>query len=135
MTAGGLLRRSAKALFFWIISTIYRAPASVAKHLGRSPRCCCCVCSRLWAERRRSWISGGSARRRSIRERHPVTPIDRTWLTVALEETPSGITGACSYKNDLFEPNTLRHWIADYNTILAKAAANPVTSLGRLADR
>ncbi len=47
MTAGGLLRRSAKALFFWIISTIYRAPASVAKHLGRSPRCCCCVCSRL----------------------------------------------------------------------------------------
>ena len=62
-------------------------------------------------------------------------PIDRTWLRVTLRETPSGITGACSYKNDLFEPNTLQHWIADYKTILAKAAANPETSLGRLADR
>ena len=71
----------------------------------------------------------------AYREGQPVMPIDRTWLTVTLQETPSGVTGACSYKNDLFEPNTLQHWIADYNTILAKAAANPETPLGRLADR
>jgi hypothetical protein len=32
------------------------------------------------------------------------------------------------------KPNALQHWIADYTTILAKAAANPETSLGRLAD-
>jgi len=50
-----------------------------------------------------------------------------------LKETPSGITGSCSYKDDLFEPNALRHWISDYKTILAKAAANPETSLGGLA--
>ena len=42
------------------------------------------------------------------------------------------MTGSCSYKNDLFEPDALQHWIADYTTILAKAAANPETSLGRL---
>ena len=63
-----------------------------------------------------------------------VQPIDRSWLSVMLEETPSGVTGSCSYKNDLFEPNALQHWIVDYTTILAKAAANPETSLGRLAD-
>jgi len=68
-------------------------------------------------------------------EGQPVLPIDRTWLTVMLKETPSGITGSCGYKNDLFEPNTLQHWIADYKMILAKAAANPETSLSRLADR
>ena len=63
-----------------------------------------------------------------------VLPVDRSWLSVVLKETPSGITGSCSYKDDLFEPDTLQHWIADYTTILAKAAANPETSLGRLAD-
>ena len=67
------------------------------------------------------------------REGQPVLPINRTWLTVMLKETPSGITGSCSYKDDLFEPNALRHWISDYKTILAKAAANPETSLGGLA--
>ena len=61
-------------------------------------------------------------------------PIDRSWPPVKLEETPSGVTGSWSYKNDLFEPNALQHWIADYTTILAKAATNPETSLGRLAD-
>jgi hypothetical protein len=64
-----------------------------------------------------------------------VLPIDRSWLSVVLKETPSGITGSCSYKDDLFEPDTLQNWIADYTTILAKAAANPETSLGRLSDR
>ena len=61
-------------------------------------------------------------------------PIDRTWLAMTLAETPSGITGACRYKKDLFEPNS-PNWIADYKTILAKAAAKPKELLGRLADR
>jgi amino acid adenylation domain-containing protein len=70
----------------------------------------------------------------AYREGQQVLPIDRARLTLMLEETPSGITGSCSYKSDLFEPNTLRNWIADYKMILAKAAANPETSLGRLID-
>jgi amino acid adenylation domain-containing protein len=70
----------------------------------------------------------------AYREGQQVLPINRTWLTVMLEETPSGITGSCTYKNDLFEPNALQHWIADYKRILAKAAAKPEASLGRLAD-
>jgi non-ribosomal peptide synthetase component F len=63
-----------------------------------------------------------------------VMPIDRTWLTMILKETPSGITGGCSYKEELFEPKTSRSWIADYQTILTKAALSPGTPLGRLAD-
>ena len=64
-----------------------------------------------------------------------VQPIDRSWLSLILKETASGITGSCSYKDDLFEPDTLRHWMADYTSILVKAAATPERSLGRLADR
>jgi amino acid adenylation domain-containing protein len=63
-----------------------------------------------------------------------VMPIDRTWLTMILKETPSGITGGCSYKDELFEPEASRGWIAEYRTILAKAAISPGTPLGRLAD-
>lgn len=61
-------------------------------------------------------------------------PIDRAWLSMTLKETPSGITGVCGHKNDLFEANTVQNWIADYATILAKAAANPDKQLGRLTD-
>jgi non-ribosomal peptide synthetase component F len=68
-------------------------------------------------------------------EGQPVLSIDRTWLTVMLKETPSGIAGACSYKKNLFEPDGLQHWIADYKTILANAAVNPKAPLGRLTDR
>jgi hypothetical protein len=68
------------------------------------------------------------------RQGQPVLPIDRTWLSVMLKETDSGITGSCNYKSDLFESSTLQHWIADYVRILAKAADNPQRSLGRLAD-
>jgi len=63
-----------------------------------------------------------------------VLPIDRSWLSVMLKETSSGIVGSCSYKSDLFEPDTLQRWMADYRTILAKAAAEPETLLGRLTD-
>jgi hypothetical protein len=52
-----------------------------------------------------------------------------------LKEAPSGIVGSCSYKDDLFEPDIIKHWVADYTMILTKAAANPETSLGRLIDR
>jgi hypothetical protein len=69
------------------------------------------------------------------REGQPVLSVDRTWLTVILKETPSGVAGSCSYKTDLFEPDTLPHWIADYGMILAKAATNPKITLGRLAGR
>jgi amino acid adenylation domain-containing protein len=67
-------------------------------------------------------------------EGQPALSIDRTWLTVMLKETSSGITGSCSYKTDLFESDTLQNWVADYKMVLTKAAANPETPVGRLAD-
>jgi acyl-CoA synthetase (AMP-forming)/AMP-acid ligase II/acyl carrier protein len=67
-------------------------------------------------------------------EGRTVMPIDRAWLSMTLKETPSGITGICGHKSDLFAPNTVDDWIADYTAVLAKAAANPDMQLGRLAD-
>jgi amino acid adenylation domain-containing protein len=68
------------------------------------------------------------------REGQPVLPVDRTWLRLTLKERPSGISGSCIYKCEVLEPTTIRHWMAGYKSILAKAAANPEMSLGRLAD-
>lgn len=67
------------------------------------------------------------------REGQSVMPIDRTWLYMTLKETPSSISGTCRYKEDLFEPKTIRRWIADYRAILVSAAASPGNSLGQLA--
>jgi acyl-CoA synthetase (AMP-forming)/AMP-acid ligase II/acyl carrier protein len=67
-------------------------------------------------------------------EGRSVMPIDRAWLSMTLKETPSGVTGICGQKNELFESNTTQDWIADYTAILAKVAANPDRQLGRLAD-
>jgi amino acid adenylation domain-containing protein len=68
------------------------------------------------------------------REGQPVLPIDRTWLRLTLKERASGIAGSCAYKDDLFDAKTIKQWFTDYKRILAKAAANPEMSLGRLAD-
>jgi non-ribosomal peptide synthetase component F len=62
-------------------------------------------------------------------------PIDRTWLSVMLKESPAGVAGSCSYKGDLFEPKAIRRWVKDYTAILARAVANPELPLGRLGDR
>jgi len=67
------------------------------------------------------------------REGQAVLPIDRSWLTVMLKERPSGITGSCRFKDDLFEANTVEHWMAHYKSILAKVAASPQILLARLA--
>jgi acyl-CoA synthetase (AMP-forming)/AMP-acid ligase II/acyl carrier protein len=65
------------------------------------------------------------------REGLSLMPINRTWLTMTLNETSSGIVGACSYKTDLF---TGVRWVDDYNAILSKVAANPQKPLGLFAD-
>lgn len=65
-------------------------------------------------------------------EERSAMPIDRAWLSITLKDTPSGITGICGRKDDLFKPNTVQNWIADYTAILANAAANPNEQLGRL---
>jgi acyl-CoA synthetase (AMP-forming)/AMP-acid ligase II/acyl carrier protein len=70
----------------------------------------------------------------AYQEGRTAMPIDRAWLSMALRESSSGITGICGYKSDLFQPNTAQDWIAEYTAILAKAAANPDKELGRLAD-
>lgn len=62
-------------------------------------------------------------------------PIDRTWLSVMLKESPAGVGGSCSTKSDLFAPKAIRQWVRDYTAILARAVANPEMSLGRLGDR
>ncbi|BBB98702.1 MULTISPECIES: AMP-binding protein [Bradyrhizobium] len=67
-------------------------------------------------------------------EERSAMPIDRAWLSMTLKDTPSGMTGICGRKDDLFEPNTVQNWIADYTAILANAAANPNEQLGRLID-
>jgi acyl carrier protein len=65
----------------------------------------------------------------------PALPIDRSWLVVTLKETASGITGLWRCKRDLFGPDTLESWVADYKTILTKVAESPKTTLGRLLTR
>jgi acyl-CoA synthetase (AMP-forming)/AMP-acid ligase II/acyl carrier protein len=69
------------------------------------------------------------------REGQQIMRIDRTWLRMTLKEIPAGITGACSYKEELFESEALRDLTTHYTTILTRAAAHPETSLGTLADR
>ena len=59
-------------------------------------------------------------------------PVDRTRLTMTLNETPSGIIGSCSYKGDLLHK---QRWVEDYCEIIVAAAANPRQRLGRFADR
>jgi acyl-CoA synthetase (AMP-forming)/AMP-acid ligase II/aryl carrier-like protein len=71
---------------------------------------------------------------RSRQGQSVVMPISRNWLKMTLTETSSGINGACRYKCELFEPDTIRHWIDDYKEILAEAAADPKKSLGRLCN-
>ncbi|WP_407169576.1 AMP-binding protein [Bradyrhizobium sp. ORS 111] len=67
-------------------------------------------------------------------EERSAMPIDRGWLSITLKDTPSGMTGICGRKDELFEPNTVQNWVADYTAILANAAANPNAQLGRLID-
>ena len=45
------------------------------------------------------------------------------------------MTGSCGYKEDFFAASTIQSWLVDYQKILAQAAANPETSLGRLVGR
>lgn len=60
-------------------------------------------------------------------------PIDRSRLSMMLKESASGIEGLCTYKKDLFKPATIRRWVRDYRSILARAVANPGESIGKLA--
>ena len=69
------------------------------------------------------------------REGQPVLPIDQTWLTLMLKERPSGITGSCAYKSELFAEETMTQWMEGYAAILASAVANPDKSLMRLLGR
>ncbi|WP_311966800.1 AMP-binding protein [Bradyrhizobium australiense] len=82
------------------------------------------------AFRRSLKLSDVTVRPFRYQEGRSVMPIDRAWLSITLKETPLGITGICGYKSDLFEPNTIQNWIADYTAILAKVVANPNVQLG-----
>jgi acyl-CoA synthetase (AMP-forming)/AMP-acid ligase II/acyl carrier protein len=83
------------------------------------------------AFRRLTKLSRVTVKPFGYREGLSLMPINRTWLTMTLNETPTGIVGACSYKRDLF---TGARWVDDYNAILSKVAANPQRTLGQLAD-
>jgi acyl-CoA synthetase (AMP-forming)/AMP-acid ligase II/acyl carrier protein len=86
------------------------------------------------AFRRPLKLPGVTAESFDYQEGRSAMPIDRAWLSITLKETPTGITGICGHKTDLFEPDTVEHWTADYTAILAKATANPDAQLGQLAD-
>ncbi len=84
------------------------------------------------AFRRQARLPGVTVRPFGYREGQSVMPIDRTRLTMTLNETPSGIVGSCSYKK---ASSLGQRWVEHYNVILAAAAANPGKSLGVFADR
>jgi acyl-CoA synthetase (AMP-forming)/AMP-acid ligase II/aryl carrier-like protein/NRPS condensation-like uncharacterized protein len=84
------------------------------------------------AFRRLAKFPGLAVRPFGYREGQSVMPLDRTRLTMTLNETPSGIIGSCSYKN---APILGQRWVEDYSEILAAAAANPRKPLGQFADR
>jgi acyl-CoA synthetase (AMP-forming)/AMP-acid ligase II/acyl carrier protein len=86
------------------------------------------------AFRRSLKLPGVTASSFDYQEGRSAMPIDRAWLSITLKETPTGITGICGHKTDLFAPDTVEHWTADYTAILAKAAAAPDTQLGRLTE-
>lgn len=83
------------------------------------------------AFRRPIKLPGLTVRPFGHREGQSAMPLTRTWLTMTLNETPSGIAGACSYDGELL---SRRPWVADYNRVLAKAAAKPHKPIGLLAD-
>jgi acyl-CoA synthetase (AMP-forming)/AMP-acid ligase II/acyl carrier protein/NRPS condensation-like uncharacterized protein len=83
------------------------------------------------AFRRRPKLPGLTVRPFSYREGQSVMPIDRTRLTMTLNETPAGIIGSCSHKSGPSE----QLWVDDYKDILAAMAANPRKRLGSFADR
>jgi acyl carrier protein len=69
------------------------------------------------------------------REGQPVLPVDSTWLSLMLKERPSGMTGSCAYKRELFGEGAVAQWMQDYAAILASAVAHPDTPLSRLLRR
>jgi acyl-CoA synthetase (AMP-forming)/AMP-acid ligase II/acyl carrier protein/NRPS condensation-like uncharacterized protein len=82
------------------------------------------------AFRRQARLPGVKVRPFGYREGQSVMPLDRTRLTMTLNETPSGIIGSCSYKNA-----GRQRWVEDYKAVLAAAAGNPGKPLGSFSDR
>jgi amino acid adenylation domain-containing protein len=70
----------------------------------------------------------------AYREGQPVMPINATWFSLMLKERPSGITGSCIYKRNLFKRRAITHWMEDFSKILRNAVANPEAPLRRLLD-
>jgi acyl-CoA synthetase (AMP-forming)/AMP-acid ligase II/acyl carrier protein len=84
------------------------------------------------AFRRRMTLSGVTVRPFRYQDNQLVMPTDRVRLAMTLNETPSGIGGACSYKSGLFGSNAAPHLMTDYRSILSKAATHPKTLLRQL---
>ena len=84
------------------------------------------------AFRRLAKLPGLAVRPFGYREGQSVMPLDRTQLTMTLNETSSGIIGSCSYKN---APVLGQRWVDDYKEVLTAVAANPRKPLGKFADR
>ena len=71
----------------------------------------------------------------AYREGQPVLPVNQTWLSLMLKERPTGITGSCSYKRELFGRRVIPQWMEDLVVILTRAAAQPNAPLQRLLRR
>jgi hypothetical protein len=83
------------------------------------------------AFRRPIKFPGVTVRPFGYREGQSAMPLNRTSLTMTLNETPWGMTGACTARTEL---SGGRLWVNDYLTVLTKAAANPRKPIGRLAE-
>ncbi|WP_234685757.1 non-ribosomal peptide synthetase [Bradyrhizobium monzae] len=69
------------------------------------------------------------------REGQPVLPVDQTWLSLMLKERPTGITGSCNYKSELFDGAMVGTWMEDLVALLGAAITQPNTPLERLLAR
>jgi acyl-CoA synthetase (AMP-forming)/AMP-acid ligase II/acyl carrier protein len=109
--------------------------ARLAEEIGLSPASLVQIYFVLQvASRRPPKLADVTVRPFGYQDGRTVMPIDRAWLSITLKENPSGIAGVCGQKNEVFAPNPVQDWIADYTAILTEAAANPNKQLGRLIE-
>jgi len=65
----------------------------------------------------------------------PVLPLNGAKIMLMLNETPSGTTGSCIYKEDQFDNETVERFLSGYRNFLSRAASEPDQTLSRLFEQ
>lgn len=76
----------------------------------------------------REWTLG-DLEIRQFNVQNTVSPTD---LSLWVKETGKGVTGAMDYSSDLFDPETIQAFLAQYAALLESVARAPETSIDRL---